>query len=224
MMQVNSPACRRDGVTGAGLPARPKGEKMSSEVSIPSPRSGDALLIVDVQNDFLPGGALPVPRGAEVIPVLNEVARRFASAGLPVFATRDWHGRHHSSFRPQGGPWPPHCVAGSRGAAFPAELDLPAATTIVSKGSRADDPGYSAFAGTGLEARLRHQGVGRLFVGGLATDYCVLHTVRDALARGFEVVLLGSAVRAVDARPQDGDTAIAQMRECGARVLQDAPA
>lgn len=188
-----------------------------------SPRTGDALIVVDVQNDFLAGGALPVPRGDEVIPVLSDMARRFDAANLPVFATRDWHDPQHSSFRPQGGVWPPHCVAGSQGAAFPVALALPAAATVISKGTRSDDPGYSAFAGTDLDTRLRKQGVRRLFVGGLATDYCVLHTVRDALERGYAVVLLGPAVRAVDVRPGDGERAVAQMRVCGARVLEELP-
>lgn len=196
---------------------------MSSPDSIPSPRAGDALIVVDVQNDFLAGGALPVPGGDEVIPALGKMVRRFDAANLPVFATRDWHGPLHSSFLPQGGAWPPHCVAGSPGAAFPISLVLPAVATVVSKGTRSDDPGYSAFADTDLDDRLRKHGVRRLFVGGLATDYCVLHTVRDALARGYAVVLLGPAVRAVDVKPGDGDRAVAQMRACGARVLDELP-
>lgn len=182
------------------------------------PRAGDAFLIVDVQNDFLPQGALGVPRGDEVIPVLNAWIDRFTAAGLPVFATRDWHPPAHASFREHGGPWPPHCIAHTPGAGFPAGLLLPAATVVVSKGTMTEDPGYSAFAGTGLAEQLRGAGVRRLFVGGLATDYCVLHTVRDARAEGFEVVLLADATHPVDARPGDGAAAIAEMRRLGATV------
>lgn len=181
-------------------------------------RAGDALLIVDVQNDFLPGGALGVPQGDEVIPVLNAWIDRFADAGLPVFATRDWHPPAHASFADHGGPWPPHCIAGTAGAGFAQDLKLPAGTVIVSKGTQRDDPGYSAFAGSGLAQRLRSAQVRRLFVGGLATDYCVLHTVRDARANGFEVVLLGDAMHAVDVHPGDGATAIAEMRRLGATL------
>lgn len=184
---------------------------------------GDALIVVDVQNDFLPGGALPVPRGDEVVPVLDALVHRFRAAGLPVFATRDWHPVGHHSFRQQGGPWPPHCVAGSPGAAFPPDLSLPAGVEVVSKGRRPDDPGYSAFAGTELESRLRQEAVRRLFVGGLATDYCVLHTVRDALASGFEVALLLPAMRAVDVEKGDGEAAVAQMQRLGASVLHEVP-
>lgn len=185
-----------------------------------SPDGGDALLVVDVQNDFLPRGALGVPRGDEVVPVLNAWIGRFAGAGLPVFATRDWHPPAHASFRDQGGPWPPHCIAGTHGAAFPPGLLLPAGTAIVSKGSEREDPGYSAFAGSGLAERLRSAGVRRLFVGGLATDYCVLHTVRDALAEGFAVVLLADATRAVDVHRGDGAAAVAEMCRLGASVEQ----
>lgn len=172
--------------------------------------------MVDVQNDFLPGGALPVAAGKEVIAPLNRWGARFASAGLPVHASRDWHPPGHCSFRAQGGPWPPHCVAGTPGVAFAPELALPPDAVIVSKGTSADAEAYSAFAGTPLAGLLRTQGVRRLFVGGLATDYCVLHTVQDALAQGFAVVLLAEAERPVDARPGDGEAAIQPMGARGA--------
>jgi nicotinamidase/pyrazinamidase len=178
--------------------------------------SGDALIVVDVQNDFLPGGALGVPGGDQVVPVLNDYLRRFTSLGLPVFATRDWHPRDHCSFQDSGGPWPVHCVAGTPGAALAAGLALPAEAQIISKATAVDTEAYSAFAGTDLAERLRGSGVRRVFVGGLATDYCVLSTVKDALALGFATVLLCDAVRAVDARPGDGDAAIAEMLHLGA--------
>jgi len=181
-----------------------------------SPRQGDALLVVDVQNDFLPGGALAVPEGDRVIPLLNAYAGRFSAAGLPVFATRDWHPPDHCSFQAQGGPWPPHCMAGSPGAALAADLQLPEGSTLVSKATTADKDAYSGFEGTDLAQRLDHAGVKRVFVGGLATDYCVLNTVLDAVENGFAVVLLTDAVRAVEVRPGDGAAAIARMLAAGA--------
>ena len=178
--------------------------------------AGDALIVVDVQNDFLPGGALPVAAGDSVIEPLNRLARRFAAARLPVFATRDWHPRDHCSFRERGGPWPPHCVAGSPGAEFPATLRLPAGVGVVSKATLSDADAYSGFDGTDLAPQLRRLGVRRVFVGGLATDYCVRATVQDALRGGFEAVLLEDAVRAVDVSPGDGERARHEMVAAGA--------
>lgn len=181
-----------------------------------TPVSGDALLVVDVQNDFLPGGGLAVPDGDAVVPVLNRYLALFGQHKLPVYASRDWHPANHCSFRAQGGPWPPHCVAGSMGAAFAVGLALPHAAEVVSKASTPECDAYSAFGGTSLGTRLAGAGVKRLFVGGLATDYCVLNTVRDALALGYEVVLLTDAVRAVDVMPGDGEHALAEMHGLGA--------
>jgi nicotinamidase/pyrazinamidase len=177
---------------------------------------GDALVIVDVQRDFLPGGALPVPEGGAVVPIINEYLRRFVRQGLPVYATRDWHPAAHCSFRAAGGIWPPHCIAGTPGAAFAPDLILPADTTVVSKATGVTQDAYSGFAGTDLDERLRRAGTRRLFVAGLATDYCVLNTVKDALALGYSTVVLLDAVRAVDVRPGDGDAAVAQMLGLGA--------
>ena len=182
----------------------------------PRPGAGDLLLIVDLQNDFLPGGALAVPRGDEVIPVLNRYIDRFSGLGLPVVATRDWHPADHCSFLSRGGIWPAHCVAGSAGAASSATLPLPESALIVSKGTGADQEAYSGFAGTELERHLRDRKLRSLFVGGLATDYCVLNTVIDALKLGFGVVLLRDAIRAVDVRPGDGERAIREMLDQGA--------
>ena len=179
----------------------------------------DALVVVDVQNDFLPGGSLAVPHGDEIVPLLNQYIAAFVAAGLPVFATRDWHPVDHCSFKTQGGIWPPHCVADSAGAAFAAALALPASATIVSKAAERDGDAYSGFAGTDLEEKLRQAGVTRVFAGGLATDYCVLNTVRDACALGFDVVLLADAVAAVNVKPGDGPGALAEMRRLGARSL-----
>lgn len=184
---------------------------------------GDALIVVDVQNDFLPGGSLAVARGDEVVPVLNQYAERFAARGLPVFATRDWHPENHCSFSARQGPWPPHCVAGTPGAAFAPGLRLPPGTAVISKATTPDADAYSGFEGTDLHARLAALGVRRVFVGGLATDYCVLNTVRDALRHGYETVLLADAIRAVDVTPGDGARAEAEMARLGAhRTTLDA--
>lgn len=181
--------------------------------------TGDALVIVDVQNDFLPGGALAVPDGDAVLPVLNDYIALFESRGLAIFATRDWHPPDHCSFRARGGPWPPHCVAFSRGAAFATDLQLPCSAVIVSKAQAPDRDAYSGFEGTELDTLLRARGASRLLVGGLATDYCVLNTVRDGLARGFQVRLLADAIRAVNVNPGDGDRALAEMSGLGAQLL-----
>ena len=182
------------------------------------PRAGDALLVVDVQNDFLPGGALAVPRGDEVIAPLNDRLESFARQHLPVFVTRDWHPPGHCSFHAQGGLWPAHCVAGSRGAEFAAGLRLPEGAHILSKATRPDADAYSAFQDTDLGALLHRAGVRRVVIGGLATDYCVRATALDALAAGFAVVVLAAAVRAVDVRPGDGARALAELRGRGAEI------
>lgn len=181
--------------------------------------AGDALLIVDVQNDFLPGGALGVTRGDEIVPVLNRYIRSFESAGLPVYASRDWHPADHCSFKAQGGIWPPHCIAGTAGAAFAAELALPEDATVISKAATREKDAYSAFEQTDLADTLRARGIHRVFVGGLTTDYCVLNTVRDALEHGFEVCLLQDAIRAVDLDAGDGRKAQDEMHRLGARPI-----
>lgn len=183
----------------------------------------DALLIVDVQNDFLPGGALAVPAGDAVIAPLNRWIERFRAAGLPIIASRDWHPVDHCSFSPQGGPWPPHCIAGSAGAAFAAALALPDDAWVISKATAKDAEAYSAFAGTDLYTRLQGRGIRRLFVGGLATDYCVKNTVLDALRLGYAVRLLTDAIRAVDVRPGDGERALAEMAAAGAEPWAGTP-
>ncbi len=161
-------------------------------------QAGDALLIVDVQNDFCPGGALPVPEGDAVVPVLNTWIDRSREAGVPIIASRDWHPVSHVSFREQGGPWPVHCVQDTEGARFHPDLELPPDTVRVSKGTAFDRDAYSAFDGTGLEGYLRDRGIRRLWVGGLAADVCVLATVKDACASGFETHVLVDGIRAVE--------------------------
>ena len=182
--------------------------------------TGDALLIVDVQSDFLPGGRLAVPDADAVVPLLNRYIAMACARGVPVIASRDWHPRGHCSFRERGGPWPEHCVAGTPGAGFAPGLNLPVDAIVIDKATTPDADAYSAFDGTWLAALFRKLGVRRLLVGGLATDYCVLATVRDARAAGFEVVLLADAVRAVDARPGDGTRAEREIVAGGARTAR----
>ncbi len=179
-----------------------------------TPGPDDALLIVDAQNDFLPGGSLAVPQGNDVIPALNRYSAAFRTRHLPIFASRDWHPSNHCSFTEQGGPWPPHCVAETNGAQFASGLDLTDAT-IISKATEPESDAYSAFENTDLDQRLKQAGVKRLFVGGLATDYCVLNSVRDAIRLKYSVVLLEDAIRAVNIQPEDGPKAIEEMLELG---------
>jgi nicotinamidase-related amidase len=182
-------------------------------------QDGDALILVDVQNDFLPGGALAVPHGDEVVPALNLYIDLFLTKGLPIIATRDWHPVNHCSFRAQGGPWPPHCIANSPGAGFAAGLRLPAEFITISKAAAPDEDAYSGFGGTELEAILRSHGARRVFVGGLATDYCVLNTVKDALENRYQVYVLSDAIRAVNVQPDDGRKAEQEMIAKGAIMI-----
>lgn len=180
---------------------------------------GDVLIIIDLQNDFLPGGALAVDEGDQVVPVMNRYIALFQRHNLPIIATRDWHPADHFSFKAQGGPWPEHCVAGSHGAEFSPMLKLPETAEIISTGFNRSAPGYSGFENTDLENRLNQLDARRLFIGGLATEYCVLHTVLDALAHNYPVNLLTDAIRAVNVKPQDGDNAMHTMTQKGATAL-----
>jgi nicotinamidase/pyrazinamidase len=180
-----------------------------------------ALLVVDVQNDFCPGGALPVPDGDRVIPVLNRVTARFAEADQPVYASRDWHPPDTKHFQAFGGPWPVHCVAGTPGAELHPDLRLPPQAILLSKGQDRQDDGYSAFEGTTGQAQrladdLRRRGVGQLWVGGLATDYCVRASVLDARANGLEVVVLTDGIAGID--PDSTRKALDEMARAGARL------
>ena len=181
----------------------------------------DALVIIDVQNDFCPGGSLAVRGGDEVVAILNKYIEKFTRAKLPIFATRDWHPEKTKHFKAFGGLWPPHCVQGTQGAEFRADLALPQDAVIVSAGMGFDEEGYSGFDGkdangVGLADLLRDRRVERIFVGGIATDYCVKETVLDALKHGFKAVLLEDAVRGVNLRPDDSEQAIAEMVRAGA--------
>lgn len=176
----------------------------------------DALLIADVQNDFLPGGALGINDSGEIVPVLRTYLYRFHSRSLPIFLTRDWHPSNHCSFKSHGGPWPVHCVAGSHGSLPPRDFEAPLSAVIIYKAIDADQEAYSAFQSTPLHRHLRALGTRRLFVGGLATDYCVLNTVKDAKALGYEVVLLMDGIKAVNIHPDDGRKAVEEMIRFGA--------
>jgi len=176
----------------------------------------DALLVIDMQVDFLPGGALGVAGGHEVVAPINHLIALYGAAGAPVFASRDWHPQDHCSFQAQGGPWPPHCMADTPGAQFAAELALPDDAVVISKATTAAVDAYSAFSGTDLAAQLRARGVERVAVVGLATDYCVLNTVTDALEEGFTTLLVPEAMRAVEVQAGDGRRALDRMVARGA--------
>jgi len=183
------------------------------------PGKKDAIIVVDIQNDFLPGGSLGVKDGDQVVPVLNRLIPRFKTA---VFS-RDWHPPGHVSFSEEPGfvdmSWPGHCVQGTPGAEFAADLDIPEDAIIVSKGDDPEREAYSGFQGTGLGDRLRELGIERVFIGGLATDYCVKATALDALENGFEAFVLEDAVRGVDVPEGSAGAALEEMKTAGVRVI-----
>jgi len=172
----------------------------------------DALLIVDVQNTFCPGGTLPVAGGDQVVEPINRVMPLF---GDKVYASQDWHPADHVSFQEQGGVWPPHAVQGTDDAALHPGLNRDGIGHLVQKGTRSDRDAYSAFDGTGLAERLKADGVRRIFVTGLATDYCVKASALDALQAGLQTVVLTDAIKAVDVQPSDGNKALAEMQAGG---------
>ncbi|MBV8602307.1 MAG: nicotinamidase [Candidatus Eremiobacteraeota bacterium] len=176
----------------------------------------DALLVVDVQNDFLPGGSLAVAQGRRILAPINRLMPRFPF----VAATRDWHPPEHRFFSRHGGPWPDHCLQGTRGAEFDAELEREHVDAIVSKGVDPQTDGYSGFAGTGLEDDLRGRGIRRVFVCGLATDYCVKATALDAKRHGFETFVIGDAIAAVNLEAGDEERALGELRAAGIPVIE----
>ena len=178
-----------------------------------------ALIVVDVQNDFCPGGSLAVAHGDEVVPPLNKLMKEFLDRNEPVFKTRDWHPAKTKHFAAYGGTWPVHCVQETPGAEFHPDLIDDPRITIVSKGIDESADGYSGFDGTNLAQILREQDVEEVWVGGLATDYCVKHTVLDARREGFEVKALADAMRAVNINRDDGAKAIAEMHDAGAEIV-----
>lgn len=195
------------------------------------PEANAALIVVDVQNDFCPDGALGVDDGDAVVPILNEWIQAFRSAGRPVVYTQDWHPVGHASFKEQGGIWPVHCVQGTEGAAFHPDLKVDG--YVFRKAFSVDKEGYSGFDGflaenpdesfeasdVDLATWLKEQGVRKVYVGGLTTDYCVRATVLDAIENGFEAVFIQAASRPVNVQPEDESRAIADMKAAGAEVV-----
>ena len=187
-------------------------------------QQGDALSVTDMQNDFLPGGALGVPGGDKIIPYVNRTIELFKKSDLPIFFTRDWHPPDHCSFKDQGGPWPPHCVQNTAGAEFSSELNIPEGSTVISKGSEKNSEQYSTLGGRDADGNtesslMKKSGIRRIFIAGLATDYCVLNSVKDALAEGYEVYVLTDAIRAVDVNRGDGERALEEMIRAGAKTI-----
>jgi nicotinamidase/pyrazinamidase len=181
-----------------------------------------ALIVVDVQNDFCPGGSLAVAHGDEVVAPLNKLIREFLDRGEPVYKTRDWHPARTKHFAAYGGVWPVHCVQNTPGAEFHPDLIDDPRINIISKGIDESADGYSGFDGTNLAELLREEGVREIWVGGLATDYCVKETVLDGVRQGFEVKVLADSMRAVNVNADDGAKAIAQLRHAGAEIVGDA--
>lgn len=178
-----------------------------------------ALLLVDLQNDFFPGGALPAPDGDAIVTPVNRLIEMFQRLGLPIFATRDWHPENHCSFEQQGGPWPPHCIRGTPGAEFNPRVNLPQNAEIISKARLPDRDAYSGFEDTDLARRLDALGVSDIVVGGLVTEICVKNTVFDALKRGFGVSVVRESVSGVDIKRGDSEKALGAMDEAGARIV-----
>jgi nicotinamidase/pyrazinamidase len=176
-----------------------------------------ALIVVDVQNDFCPGGSLAVAEGDKVVTPLNKLIEEFLERGEPVFKTRDWHRGDTKHFEKYGGTWPVHCVQNTKGADFHPDLLDDVHIRVISKGL-GDEDCYSGFDGTDLALQLRRLGVEEIWVGGLATDYCVKNTVLDGLKEGFRVKALADAMRPVELKPGDGDRALAEMRAAGAVI------
>src|SRR6185503_734380 len=192
----------------------------SEALRMASRRLEGALILVDVQNDFCPGGALAVDGGDEIVPIINKLIPGFSV----VISTQDWHPADHISFKQRGGPWPPHCVQGSHGADLHSDLKTDTISHYFRKASTSDKDDYSEFAGTDDEGRtlddvLKEQGLNRLYVAGLATDYCVLETVLDGLNLGYEVYAVTDAMKAVNVNPDDGDKALRKMSDNGARLV-----
>lgn len=179
-----------------------------------------ALIIVDVQNDFCPGGTLAVAHGDEVVPPLNKLIDEFLKRGDPVFKSRDWHPPKTKHFKAYGGTWPVHCVQETKGAEFHPQLKDDPRIRIISKGL-GDTDCYSAFDETDLAKQLHESNVEEVLVGGLATDYCVKNTVLGAVKEGFHVKALKDAMRPVDVNPGDGERAIDEMKAAGAEIVED---
>lgn len=192
-----------------------------------------ALILIDVQNCFIEGGSLPVPKGAQVVPVLNKYIELFRKSGLPIYASRDWHPPVTQHFKAYGGLWPPHCVQGTPEAEFHPDLQINNDVEVISAGMDPKTEGYSAFEGSNddgvsFEESLRARGIDHLYIGGLATDYCVRYTTIGALQKGFRVTLLTDAIKGVNVQPGDSEKAVEEMTRAGAELgnfdeVQDEP-
>lgn len=183
-----------------------------------------ALLVVDVQNDFCPGGALGIKEGDKIVPAVNKYIKIFSQKGLPIFATRDWHPKKTAHFKKFGGIWPVHCVRGTKGARFHPKLKLPKDAILLYKGMDPRKDSYSAFhaedeKGMSLSALLKILGIKELYIAGLATDYCVRFTAHDAIERGFKVRILLDAIKGVNLKPSDSEKAIKEMVKGGAKKI-----
>ncbi len=179
--------------------------------------AGDALIVVDMQNDFCPGGLLPIKDGHMIVPVINQWINAAVAKRIPVYASRDWHPLEHLSFKDSGGLWPPHCVQDTDGARFHPNLKLPDSAIIITKGVRFDQDQNSVFDQTGLSVKLKKDGIKRLWVCGLAEDVCLLATVLDGCREGFEVMLISTATQAIS--PESGEKARRDMRNAGAQIM-----
>lgn len=178
-----------------------------------------ALIVVDVQNDFCPGGSLAVAHGDEVVAPLNQLMKEFLDRGEPVFKTRDWHPEKTKHFTAYGGTWPAHCVQNTSGAQFHPDLLNDPRIGVISKGFDESADGYSGFDGTELGKKLRDEGIEEVWVGGLATDYCVKETVLGARREGFKVKALADAMRPVNVNPDDGRKALEEMNAAGVEIV-----
>jgi nicotinamidase/pyrazinamidase len=183
-----------------------------------------ALLIVDVQNDFCPGGALGVRQGDKIVPAINKYIKIFSKKGLPIFATRDWHPIKTSHFKEFGGRWPMHCIKNTKGAEFHPRLKLSRETILLYKGMDPRKDSYSAFQaedqhGRSLPSLLKILGIEEIYIAGLATDYCVRFTTADAIKSGFKVKVLIDAIKGVNLNPGDSESAIGEMAKNGAKKI-----
>ena len=178
-----------------------------------------ALIVVDVQRDFCPGGALPTRDGDKIVKPLNNVIKAFEKEKMPIIFTRDWHPKNHISFKAHGGIWPAHCVKNTPGAEFHAELYIPRGAIVVDKATEPKQEAYSGFQGTNLASELRTKGVKEVLIGGLATDYCVLHTALDAVGNGYRATVISDCVKGVNVKRTDSATAFRRMSSRGVKTI-----
>jgi len=182
--------------------------------------NGNALLVIDIQLDFMPYGSLAVKDGDKIIPVINKLVKLFSANEDMIFFSRDWHPEKHCSFSENGGTWPEHCIRGTRGARFHPDVQIPETSKIISKATTESKVAYSAFEDTELAEELEKNNINTLYVCGLATDVCVRSTVLDGLKLGLTVIVVSDAVKAVELEPGDGDRAIHEMNAAGAEIVE----